>query len=559
MRRRHYDCLAVVFFLLFTCSAHAREHWTELNIGPFYVDTDSDTGAARNTLTQLEQLRWVLGDLLESQNVQSVWPIRVMISNDLVKANPNRFGGEFVWENGQFVLVTTPAAHVPLFQVAGILLDVNTPRMPEDVESGLRQLFDTLEAHGSRVTWGGPPPHPDLAWARMELFATKFEYQAGFHIFLAAIKNASTFATAERNAFGQDSKTIDQQAAAILASHDWQPVSVSGRPLDPKRDFGDHALDPVTADVYVADAELPHDRNAAASAFRAAVNSGGPAAALGYEGLASVTKLEEQDAKPLLENAMRHGSKSAPVYVAAAEGLPRDKALPLLKTAERLNPLWGEPVYQEAQLATENSEREMLLKSATRLSPRETQYWIALANLETVEGKATAAQGSWLEAENSAAAEAERARVHQMRLDSEQARLDAAAAAERREREAARLADQHAQDAEQARITAAEQKANQAIDQVAGDKPEQVVPWQDTLPKRKLLGMLVRVDCLKGHDRLWVRDKAGQTVQLFLKDPGDLTFSCGEQQPPHRVSVAYAVQPDDRFHTAGNVVSISVK
>ena len=125
----------------------AKDRWTEINVGPFYVDTDGDVGAAREVLTQLEQLRWVLGGLLESKDLQSIWPLRVMLS-DLAKTNPTTSGTEFVLQNGQYVLLTAPGAHLPLGQVAIILLEANTPRMPVDVEYGLQQLFDTLEAHG---------------------------------------------------------------------------------------------------------------------------------------------------------------------------------------------------------------------------------------------------------------------------------------------------------------------------------------------------------------------------------------------------------------------------
>jgi len=79
-------------------SALARERWTELNIGPFYVDTDGDAGAARDSLTQLEQLRWVLGGLLESKDLPSVWPIRVMLTRN-EKTNPKRPEDQFVSQN----------------------------------------------------------------------------------------------------------------------------------------------------------------------------------------------------------------------------------------------------------------------------------------------------------------------------------------------------------------------------------------------------------------------------------------------------------------------------
>ncbi len=535
--------------------SQARDRWTQLNIGPFYIATDGDTSAARETLTQLEQLRWVLGGLLESKDLPSLWPIRVFLTNS-EKTNPR---GEFVWQNASFLLVSRPGTRLPLDQVAGILLDANTPRLPPEVESGLRQLFGSLEAHGSRVTWGGPPPHPDLAWARMQLLATKFEYGSSFHIFLTALKGSS-IRVAEQNAFAKNPDLLEQEAAANLASGNWQPVSVSGRPLDPKRDFGEHSLDGTLAAVYLADVQLAQDPTSAEAAYKSAIAAGGAAAALGYEGLAHIAELNKDNPEPFLQDAIRAGSRSAPVYAAAAEGLSPAQALPLLKKAAQLNPLWAEPVFRQAQLTDEPAEKEALLKKATQLDPRGTQYWMELAQVETANGQATAAQGTWLQAEDSAPTPAERERIHQLRLNSEQERLNTADEARRREREATHLADEHAQQSEADRIKAAEAKANEALDTAAGGaKPENAVPWDQVVPQKKFDGTLIRVDCLGSHARLWVNDKRGNTLPLFLKDSSMLGLACGAQQPARRVSVAYSAQPDDRFHTAGNVVSIKIQ
>ncbi len=542
----------VSLFLLIGFASHTR--WTELNIGPFYVDTDGDTPAARDVLTQLEQLRWVLGGLLESKDLPSLWPIRVLLTTDA------KTQSGFVLQNGQYLLVSSPGEHVPLDQVAGILLDANTGRLPPEVESGLRQLFGTLQAHGSRVTWGGPPAHPDLDWARMQLFATKFEYTLSFHIFLAALKGGSDLRAAEQNAFGKDSKILEEEAAANLASQNWQPVSVSGRPLDPKRDFGEHSIDAAVAGVYLADAGFSSDPKSAEAAYKSAVEAGGLAAALGYEGLARVAESEKDNPKPFLDSAIRAGSKSAPVYVTAAEGLDAAQALPLLKKAIQLNPLWAEPVFREAQLASGPAEKISLLKQATRLDPRAPQYWIELARVQTTEGQASAAQGSWLRAEDAAATPQERDRIHQLRLDSEQERLNAADEARRNEREAVHLADERAQRAEADRVRAAEEKANQGLDAAAGgEKPENVVPWDQVVPQKKLDGMLTRIDCLGSYDRLTIKNKAGDTTQLLLRNPSQADLPCGPQQPVRHVSVAYSAQPDDRFHTSGNVVSLKLQ
>jgi hypothetical protein len=533
----------------------AAPHWTELNIGPFYVDTDSDTGAARDVLTQLEQTRWVLGGLLESKDLPSVWPIRVLLTRSS-KTNPT---GHFVWQNGQYLWVAPPGSPVPLDEVAGILLDANTPRLPSDVESGLRQLFSTLQAHGSRVTWGAAPQHPDLAWARMQLFATRFEYSASFHVFLNALKGSGVQA-AEQNAFGKDSKLLEDQAKANLTSHNWQPASVSGRPLDPKRDFGEHSLDAAVADVYLAEVEFSSDPKAAEAAYKAATEAKGPPVALGFEGLAQIAETEHDNSKPFLDNAIRAGSKSAPVYVAAAEGLDAAQAVPLLKKAAQLNPLWAEPIFKQAELAPNSAEKEKLLKEAVKLDPRGTPYWLELAQVQTEAGESTAAQGSWLRAEDSAPNAAERGRIHQLRLDSEQERLDAADEARRREREAAHLDDERAQKAELDRIRAAEEKANQAADAKAGTpKPEGVVRWDEVIAQKKLQGTLLRVDCLHTATRLWVKDKAGSATQLLLKQVSPPGLACGAQQPPRRVTLAYSADPDEQFHTAGTVISIQVQ
>jgi len=151
----------------------------------------------------------------------------------------------------------------------------------------------------------------------------------------------------------------------------------------------------------------------------------------------------------------------------------------------------------------------------------------------------------------------DRDRVHQLRLNSEQERLDAAEAARRREREAAHLDDERAQQAEAARIHAAEEKANEQQEAAAeGVKPEKVVPWEETVRQRKLQGTLIRVDCIRGSARLWVRDKAGKVTQLFLKEPSQLGPACGPQSQPRRVLVAYSPRDDDRLNTSGDVVSI---
>ncbi len=551
--------LALGFVFSFPLTSRAvKSRWTELNIGPFYVASERDLSAARDDLVQLEQLRWVLGNTLEQKDLPSLWPIRIMLASLGERAGSP--SSEFVWQNARYIWVGPPGSRLPLGAVAGLLLDANTPRLPPEVESGLRQLFSTLEAHGSRVTWGGPPQNPDLDWARMRLFATKFEYGTSFHIFLTALKGGSTLAAAERNAFGKTTAELESEARANLAAGNWPSVPVSGRPLDPKRDFGEHSLDSAEADVYLADWTLASDRPKAEAAYQTAIRAGGSAAALGYEGLGELAKAEGKNPEKYWDDAIHAGSNSAPVYVAAAEGLPPNEALLLLKRAAQLNNRWSAPIYAEAQLAATSAEKESLLKTALQLDPRNTGCWIELAQLQTTLGEATAAQGSWLRAEDSAPDVSERDRVHQLRLASEQQRLDAADEAQRRDRESVHLADQQAQQAEADRIRAAEQKANQTVDGASGDEaPSNAVPWNSLVRQKKLSGTLTRVDCLKRGWRLSIKDKGGSVTQLFLSKESSAVLACGVQPHPRRVSLEYRASPDDDLHTTGEITDLTLQ
>jgi hypothetical protein len=553
---------AVAFILLWACQAvpaHAAEHWTELNIGPFFVDSDGDTAAARDALTQLEQLRWVMGGLLESKDLRSVWPIRVIISK-AAKANPTTSGTEFVLQNGSYQLLTLPGAHLPLGQVASIFLESNTARLPAEVESGVQQLFDTLEAQGSRVTWGANPTHPDLAWARIHLLATKFEYQAHFHIFMTALRSGSTLKAAERNSFAVSPEALEKEVAEHLKQANWESASISGRPLDPKRDFGEHTIDAITAQVYVANTQLIANTTMAEAAFRKAVNEGGDAAALGFEGLAQVAKLNKEDPRADFESAIKAHSKSAPVYLGAALGRPANEALPLLKDAAKMNPLWAEPVFQQVQFAADLNEKEALIKRATQLDPRISEYWIQLAQVQTANGHASFAQGSWLKAEDSAKNEKERERIHQLRTNSEQARLDALEAERRHDRQEAHETDRRAKEGAEAAIHAAEERANRTMDAAAGGKPVgDTVPYSSLLPKKKIIGILTQVDCLSHGTRLVIKTKTGQISPLLLTETASvpLQLTCGPQKLTRRVALTYTVNADELHHTVGDITEFA--
>ncbi len=557
---RKYKFIAFFCLAASLLTADSRVRWNEINIGPFYVDSDGDMGNSRDVLNQLEQVRWVLGNLLEDHNLTTVWPVRVVIGSKLDGHEQIGFVSRKEANlRGQHTLVLKPGEKAPLGIVAGLFLDANTPPLPAEVESGLRQLFGTLEARGSRVKWGGIPEYPDLAYARMQLFATKFEYGASFHIFLTSLKNGGTMRAAASNAFGRPFDELEKEAADRLRAGIWEAVSVSGRPLDPKRDFGEHSVPGALIDVFLADAQLGSNRKAAEAGYKAAIESGPPAMAEGFAGLAQLAKLEGSDPTGFIDSAIRANSRSAPVYLAASIGREPDDAMQLAKRAAALNPRWADPLVRQSQLTEELNDREALLKKAALLDRRRPQIWIDLAHTQVENGHAAVAQGSWLKAEDAASSEAERGRIHQQRMSAEAARLDAAEQTRQSSIDAAYQADQRAQRAQAAKVRAAERKANTTLDAESKTrKPDVPLTWSDLAPKKKAEGMLVRVDCVGSNARLAFRDRTGATLFLLWRNTSDLGLGCGEQNPPIRVSLTYSAQRDERFQTDGTVSTLRV-
>ncbi len=548
-------CLACSCWLALWANntAFAGSKWTELNVGPFYVATDSDESAARYDLTQLEQTRWVLSGLLEIKELNAAWPFRVLITK------AGQPGGEFALHNGYYLLVTRPGAALPLGQVSRLFLAANTPRIPAAAEQGIAELFDTLKANGPHVSWGGEPVHPDLAFARMQLFATKFDYSASFHILVNSLRNGSTLPVAERNAFGKDAQALEQEAAAQLSANNWQAVSISGRPLDPKRDFGEHSLDAGIADVYLASAAISADPDKAQGLLKQLLNEGGQAQTLALESLGDVAVAKNEKANEYWEDAMRAGSKSAQVYFDAASDQPPDLALPLLKKAAQLNPSWADPVFAEAEATQDPKQREALLKHAIQLNSRSSDYWVKLAQAQMENGEALAAQSSWARAENAAPDDAHREAVEKLHADMESARLDQEEAGRKQERAAAILDDQRAQQAEQERIHAAELRADQASAETNGggsSSDVDVVDWNSLTKTQKTYGHVVTVDCRKNYVRVAVKDLRGKTRQLLFQDPQQKTFSCENKPEPRQVVITFRPHDDGVHGTDGDIVSV---
>jgi hypothetical protein len=554
--KQQCSCFAVLIGLLAAASLplQAKDRWIDLNIGPFHVDTDANASDARDALVNLEQLRWVLGGMLESKNLQATWPFRILITPSAQGAAP-----DFVVRHGEYVLAVAPNGSIPLDRVAKLFLDANTSRLPSEVEAGLPQLFAGLQARGSRVTIGASPAHPDLALARMHLFATKPEYAGRFNVFMNNLRGGSRLLVAEANAFGKDSKALEKEAAEHLSSGAAQPVTISARPLNPKRDLGEHSIDATLADLYLAGARLDTDLKSADASYKAAVEAGH--AALGQEGLALVVTHEGGNPEEYLKASIASGSTSPWVYVEAAKNRPANEAIPLLKKAAELNPRWWIPVHEQSKFAIKPAEKEALLEHAAKLNPRSAALWQELAELQSKDGHGLLAQNSWVRAEDAADTPAERAKIHERAGSLVDQRLDAEEAARRQIAEDARVEQERLRDRQKAKIQAAEQRANKANGGTEDDL-KNVVPWF-TAQDPSVEGELTRVECEDRRAKIWVKPRGARVLVLLVTNPATVSidesrtpFPCGIQHPPRKLSLTYRPRNDVQLGTAGDVTAI---
>ncbi|MGA8593644.1 MAG: hypothetical protein WB676_02775 [Bryobacteraceae bacterium] len=555
-RRWWMGWIPLAAFLLFPRNTTAREHWSELNIGPFRVDYDRDQAKARQVLANLEQVRWIVGGMLETKDLEATWPFRVLVTEQAQGASAT-----VRLAHAQYIAAIQPGDEAPLAEVARILLEANTARLPQQVDSTLPLLFSGLEAHGTKVTWAKRPAHPDLNWARIHLFATKTEYSARFSVFINDLRGGALLEVAEANAFGHDSKTLEQEAAAHLDSGSADAVTISARPLDPKRDFGEHPLDSPLAELYLADTKLKTDSRFADQAYKAAGTAGYQS--LAQEGFALLVVEGGGDPREYLDGAIAAGSKSAWVYAKAAENRPAAEATGFLKTARELNPKWWLPPAKLAELASKPAEKEALFLEACNKNPRSSALWQSLAEVQSGEGKGIAAQNSWIRAEDAAATPDERERVQKRRQDLENQRLDAEEKAKKDAQEAAHAEDERLQADQTARIRAAEQRANTANGGSSGSaENKDVLPWWNA-GEHPLEASLVRVDCLDQRARLWVKPGKGKTMALLVSDPSRVAIDgtktalgCGIQQPPPKITLTYKSRLDKELGTSGDVVAI---
>jgi hypothetical protein len=502
------------FIAVLLASSVFAADWTEYRIGPFCVVSNAGDRAARERLTQMEQTRHVLAGMLGKTDLETVWPIVLVLFPNQKEYGPHALPQPFVPGGSSDLSAWTADTPQPLDwtrEVVRRLIADNAGLLSGVTVTALEDLFSTIEVNITRVKLGARPlsltGDREKEWAKIQFLATTPEYSGRFRVYLANLQEGNEESVAARNGYGMTLEELNGRADAYFRAGVFEASPVFGEALNPKRDFIEKRLPKSDVDDWLAE-------------LQAAGKTFPPASPRGLLAAGTAVSLEQ---------------------------------------AAKENPRWAEPHVRLAELETNRLVKVSRLKAATALEPQNSAYWQALAEAQTAAGQPVDAAKSWISAERTARSDAEHTRIHQIRMEAEQRRIDAEMADTKRAADE-RAADlQRVKDAAATEVRAAEAKANREQGGLkSGATP---VPFAQIYGGETVNGTLVQVDCLNGPRRLTIQN-AKSTVKVLIRgteglNPAD--FTCGLQKPARQVMVVHDAKPDTQLGTIGNVTTYELR
>jgi hypothetical protein len=516
--------------LALASALNAAPTWTEYRMGSIRIVSDAADKQARERLNEIEQLRHALGIMLGKETFglggaapsafQTVWPLEMILFANAKEYGPHAIDKPII-EGGSSLLAAGAAdSPIPrdfLRAFTRTLIEQNTQRMPDSIETALCDLFSTIKVTGTHVLIGAPLPDGELspdrfrAWARLQLLATSPDYSGRLRVYLNNLQMGGDNTMAVRNAFDTTLSKLDTQVDEYIKAGKFEAAPVNGEAIAPAHDF----------------IEKPVDKTAVDASFAELASKG-------------------EEFPPDSPRAL------------VAKG-NRDS----LEAAMKANPRWGEPYFLLSTIEPNVTLRIKALKTATSLEPRNLEYWRALAQAQTDGHLYADADKSWSAAVRAAPNDAERARIDKIRLDFEAKRIELEAADKKR------IADEEARDLQRVKDAAAAEvrAAEKAVNEKSGGLKSTQAPvaWFEDPPGEKLSGTLARVDCLgDGPIRIVVNIDGGGVIRLLIRDPKNLQtrgndpvkFPCGVARQPRKIKVIYNVKADAKLQTVGDVAMV---
>ncbi len=524
--------------------AHAEEKWVQIKSGPFEVLSNNGDKPAREAINSLEQLRYALGATISKQELKTVWPIRILL---LKPGKTGTIHPQPKLARDAYLASTTAIGPETQEEVIRIFLDENAGRLPQTLEYGLVEFFSQMQADGTKVTGGLKVPRPTRDWSRIHMLMIDPAYSGKLRVLLFNLQQGVDADPAYRNAFEKTQAQVEQDLNNYIQAGKYETRFLPSRPIDVRRQVYAEPVAEELARLAEADVLYAHGDAYGRPAYEALQTT--PA---GAEGLAILSG-KPMDAAVSARGYLEKGKREA-------DPLKKQQAF---AEAAKLNPKWADPLAEQAALEQVPVRKAALLKKAAELDPRRAGRWQAAALAQDQAGQFAEAAKSWGMAERATENGAERERIHQARLATEEQRVAKAQAekdAERRKR------DQELNDLRNralAQIRAAEAKANAGQKEL--DKDVKVVEWDEVnKPTERTSGQLQRIECMGVRARLYLMLPDGRIVKFLVTDPGKVAianggvqdFACGPLKPARNVVIEYVRKKDKKVDTVGEVSTI---
>ena len=548
--------------------------WVELHHGPYVVYSDAGAEPARVALNHLEQFRFAVGESVGKPDPLLVWPITVVVRK------PGKGVTEpFLGFSRDGWILAWPAGSQPptgvFRELAKVILEGNVPRpMAPGFEAAITALYSTLEVHGQRWTLGGAPPEADrtLEWAMLHKLTVTEESTSRIHVFLSNLANGAEEEIAWRNAYGQPTSgawtpKMHEAGAAYLKAGQF------GTRILPAKFIMEREMKEIPAlpsRIRLLPGDLALGRSAPPGEIRAAYETtlNEKASPAGHEGrgLALLLQAKPEDARQEFAAATAQEGAGPRAWYELAR-LEKDPArkLTLLQEAVKLNLRWAEPFLALAAMEPGPVRREVHLKKAAELRPRDTQVRLRLAQTQFELKHFADAEKSMRIALDAAPDESSRAELTKRFENFQQQRGEAEAAVRKQQKDEDKAELERLKNEALASVHKAEAAANSKAGEVKGQKP---VPWFEGPPAQSITAELKQFDCLGKRARL-VLDDQGKAVRLLIPDAsqmlivgpdgtesGDAKLSCGAQRSARRVKIEYTIRPDKSAGTAGDALSV---
>ena len=193
-------------------------------MGPFRVISNAGDRAARERLTQMEQTRHVLAGMLGKTDLQTVWPIVLVLFPNQKEYGPHALPQPFVPGGSSDLSAWTADTPQPLDwrrEVVRRLIADNAGLLSGVTVTALEDLFSTIEVNATRVKLGARPlsltADREREWAKIQFLATTPEYAGRFRVYLANLQEGNEESVAARNGYRYDTQRSEWSRRCVLS------------------------------------------------------------------------------------------------------------------------------------------------------------------------------------------------------------------------------------------------------------------------------------------------------------------------------------------------------